>query len=96
MALTRPEISRHQVVEAIEFLSRPMVGAELKELRRAFRTWQKNRDLGGLLLSVGGLCDQRGSESMRNASANGELKEAKGPLTEREELRLICVQLITG
>lgn len=91
-ALSRPGISRQRVVQAIRFLTRPMVGIEVKELRAAFRAWQRHRDHSRLLDAVRAVEERRGAE---NPPPPAQESGGKARL-EREQLRLICFDLVTG
>ncbi len=68
-----------------------MVGIEVKELRTAFRAWQRQRDLPALLEAVEALKEQRGTEALQEASQES-VREQLG----RGQLRLICFDLVTG
>lgn len=91
--LDDPAVQRDRAVAAIRFLSQPMVRVNLKELRRAFREFQRGASIESLLASV---------EAMRDT---GEPVASDGPLTNRgdagaplsrDQLRLICFDLVTG
>lgn len=90
--LNHPEVDRSRAVAAMRYLREPMVGAQVKELRTAFRSFQKRPDVQALLSAV---------ELLREKSGGGEEAETFGaperprPLT-REQLRLICFDLVTG
>ncbi len=89
-ALARPEVSRQQIVDAIRFLSRPMLGVEVKELRTAFRSWQRSGQFPALLDAVETLKDRRGETFQTSIRRTGQVE------LDREHLRLICFDLITG
>jgi hypothetical protein len=69
-----------------------MVGIEVKELRAAFRAWQRHRDHSRLLDAVRAVEERRGAE---NPPPPAQESGGKARL-EREQLRLICFDLVTG
>ena len=91
LALTRPEVRREQVVEAIRFLTQPMVGAEVKELRTAFRSWRNSGELPALLEAVEALRVRRGGEVCQ-----APIEDSSRSELDRDQLRLICFDVVTG
>jgi hypothetical protein len=63
LAVNRPEIAMQDAVDAINFVGEPILGAEVKELGKAFRKWQQEKRLDDLVSSVLKLRGQRGNES---------------------------------
>jgi hypothetical protein len=90
--LNHPDVERHQAIEAIRFLSQPMLAVQVREVRRAYTTFQQEGDVNSLLAAIGGLRDKYGEQRATTHSAGA------GPVGElsRANLRLICFDLVTG
>jgi len=80
--MNRPEVKRQDALAAIRFLSRPAQSVVVKELRAAYRRFQGDGDLVGLLAAVLNL-------GARYASG-GEAARKPTRRLEREDLQLIC------
>lgn len=85
-------MDRSRAVAAIRFLKEPMVGADVKELRGAFRQFQKKPDVQALLEVVEKV---RSRTEGAPAQETTEGADRTRPLT-RQQLRLICFDLVTG
>jgi len=90
-ALAQPKTARQRVIDVLRFLAQPLVGAELKELRQVFQRWKKKKDLSALLQAVEDMKDQRGAGQAVDAPQTSSDAEIR-----REDLQLICFQLVTG
>jgi superfamily II DNA or RNA helicase len=90
--LNHPEVDRARAVEAIRYLRDPMVGVEVKELRAAFRLFQKKADIQSLLAAVESLREKSGEAV--DLEPTSEVERVRS--ITREDLRLICFDLVTG
>ncbi len=90
-ALVQPKTARQRVIDVLRFLAQPLVGAELKELRKVFQSWKKKKDLSALLKAVGEMKDQRG-----DTRTDESLQTSLDPEIRREDLQLVCFQFVTG
>jgi len=89
--LNHPDVSRSRAVAALRFLREPMVGVAVKELKAAFLLFRKKPDVDKLLGAIEALRERNGGALAPEA----EQPEKPRPLT-REQLRLICFDLVTG
>ena len=87
--LSQPGIQRERVVDALRRLRAPLRRTLLRDLAGAYRMFQKDRDGAGLLAQVETYLANVGDETT-------ETREARAQPLRREELRLICFELITG
>jgi len=87
--MNRPDIKRDDVVAALNYLSVPMMGAQVGELRTALRQYQQTGQLCPLLDEVRRLRETYGETGKVRPSG------ATQPLT-REDLRLICFDYISS
>jgi hypothetical protein len=81
--LAAPGVKRDKVLTAIKFLSRPMAGVQVKELRALFKGFQKEKDVSSLTESILGMSAKYGDVKPRQGTAAPEK-------LKRDELRLIC------
>ncbi len=90
--LNHPDVERKRAVEAIRFLNQPMLAVQVRDLRQAYKDFQRKGDVKTLLETVEGLREKFGGEE-----AVGQRKDTvtARPLG-REDLRLICFDLVTG
>jgi hypothetical protein len=90
--MNHPDIERRRAIEVIRFLSQPMLAVQVRELRQAYRDFQRTPEIKALLCTVDELRGKVGSPQ-----ANHQIpgSGAVGLLC-REDLRLICFDLITG
>ncbi|MBW1947667.1 MAG: DEAD/DEAH box helicase, partial [Deltaproteobacteria bacterium] len=90
--LSHPDISRREAVEAIRFLNQPMLTVQVRELRQAYKTFQTTSDIKALLMA---LKEQR--EKFGNATEiDTESLTHKFTPLKRDDLRLICFDLLSG
>ena len=90
--MNHPDIERRRAIEAIRFLSQPMLAVQIRELRQAYRDIQRRAEVKTLLAMVDGLRGKVGALQARHQGPGS------GPVSQlnRENLRLICFDLITG
>lgn len=90
--LNHPDVDRKQAIEFIRFLNQPMLGVQVRELRQAYKNFQKQGDIKVLLDTV--------KEQRERFNGKVETKEeapiARGVNLVREDLKLICFDLISG
>ena len=90
--LSHPEVDRKQAIEAVRFLSQPMLAVQIRTLRQAYREFQRNSEIGALLGAVLELKDRFG--------ANGDAPQPPGEQRvrrlKRKDLRLICFDFVSA
>lgn len=85
--LQHPDVDRKQALEAIRYLSQPLPGVQVKELRNAFKVFQKNQTISAILEAVLSLKSRYGTLS--GASSGEATKELR-----REDLHLVCFDYV--
>jgi hypothetical protein len=90
--LNHPDVDRRQAIEAIRFLSRPMVAVAVRELRQAYRDFQRAERITGLLATV----ERLRAEVSAERGAEGPSHGTAVPRLNRQDLRLICFDLVGG
>ncbi|MBI3325246.1 MAG: hypothetical protein HYZ81_00880, partial [Nitrospinae bacterium] len=90
--MNHPDIERRRAIEVIRFLNQPMLGVQVRELREAYRNFQRKADIKALLSAVEELRKKFGAQQ---ANSHGAGANPIGRLS-REDLRLICFDLVTG
>ncbi len=90
--LNHPDVERKRAVEAIRFLNQPMLAVQVRDLRQAYKDFQRKGDVKVLLEMVEGL--REGFGEQRAAVQRKEVAPVKS--LNREDLRLICFDLVTG
>ncbi len=88
--LGHPDVSRPRVIEAIRLLNQPMWRAQINELRRGYRAFQRTGDIDPLLEEI---------ENTTRRFANHSLEEPRRPELppiDRNDLHLICFDLVSG
>ena len=88
--LNHPDVDRQTAIALIRFLNQPMLGVQIKELRKNYADFQANSNVSGLLKSLSQL--QREVGGLENTEATSP-RVAK--LT-REDLHLICFDFLSG
>jgi hypothetical protein len=90
--MNHPDIERRRAIDAIRFLSQPMLAVQVRELRQAYRDFQRTAEVKALLATVDELRSRVGEPQARQQSSG------MGPVSQlrREDLQLICFDLITG
>jgi hypothetical protein len=89
--LNHPDIERRRAIEAIRFLNQPMLKVQVTALRRYFREFQSRGDIKLLLDAVENMRKKFGWE----ATISENSKIGAGPRLTRDDLRLICFELVT-
>lgn len=85
--LQHPNVDRTQALDAIRYLSQPLPGVQVKELRNAFKSFQKNQAIAAILDAVLSLKARYGTSS---GTGSGEAtKELR-----REDLHLVCFDFV--
>ena len=90
--LNHPDVDRRHAIETIRFLNQPMLAIQVRDLRSAYKEFQREGNIEILLTTIDDLRNKFGAQ--QTASGNGK----PGPLDKinREDLRLICFDLVTG
>lgn len=90
--LNHPDVDRRHAIETIRFLNQPMLAIQVRDLRRAYKEFQREGNIKTLLATIDDLRNKFGAQ--QTASGNGK----PGPLDKinRGDLRLICFDLVTG
>lgn len=88
--LNHPDVDRQTAIDAIRFLNQPMLRVHVQRLRQAYRDFQSKENVKILLAAIEEVRKSAGTEASRKEGAEkaGQLK--------REDLRLICFDLITA
>lgn len=85
--LQHPDVDRKQALDAIRYLSQPLPGVQVKELRNAFQDFRKVQSIGSLLEAVLSLRTRYGTSSeMASRESVNEL--------HREDLHLVCFDYV--
>jgi superfamily II DNA or RNA helicase len=88
--LGHPDVSRPRVIEAIRFLNQPMWRTQIADLRRAYKEFQRNANIDALLAEVEGIRSRFGNQH------SGRQANPAKPAITRDDLRLICFDLVSG
>jgi predicted transcriptional regulator len=87
--LSHPVVERQRAIDVIRALNQPMLAVQVRELRKAYTAFQKSSDirklLNGLELSLKDLAERNGDNNSRTSMS-----------LNREDLRLICFEVISG
>jgi hypothetical protein len=91
-ALNRPGVERQRVLALLAALSRPLLSAPVKELKRARLLYQKDGDTAAFV----GACEAVAAKYAQQPTAEAALPsaEARRP-RRREDLRLICFEFLS-
>jgi transcriptional regulator of heat shock response len=87
--LSHPEMDRQELRELRRFLRQPLVGASVRQLRKALQTYSSTNDVHVLIETVQELHQHQGAFSSNGASDKKPLYRIK-----REDLKLICYEYI--
>jgi hypothetical protein len=90
--LNHPDVNRRAAIEAIRFLSQPMLAVQIRELRSAWTAFQAEGQPQALLAAVERLRTEFGVQQ-EEPRARGSAAAAR--LT-RDDLRLICFDFISS
>ena len=90
--MNHPDIERPRAIEVIRFLSQPMLAVQVRELRQAYRDFQRRAEVKTLLGKVDDLRSKVGAPQAHHQSPDS------WPVNQlsQEDLRLICFDFITG
>lgn len=88
--LNHPDVERRQAIEAIRFLNQPLLAVQVRELRQAYKDFQRKGDIKAFLAAVEDLRKRFGGEQTPHGGAGA----TTGNRLTREDLRLICFDLI--
>jgi len=88
--LNHPDVKRPEVLQAIDFLRKPLMRVQIKVLRQAFQEFEVHSDVKGLLAQIQGLRTEQGGGPGDDARAG-----IRARLT-RDDLRLICFDFLSG
>ena len=81
--LQHPQVDRAQALDAIRYLNQPLPGVQVKELRIAYKAFQKNQVIHSLLEIVSSLKSRYGTTLGLNS-------DVKTKSLNREDLHLVC------
>ena len=90
--INHPDIERLRAIEAIRFVNQPMLAVQVRDLRQGYRDFQRKADIKALLSAVEDLRKKFGEQQ---ANTHGAGARPIGRLS-REDLRLICFDLVAG
>jgi hypothetical protein len=90
--LNHPQIARSQAIEAIRFLNQPMLKVQVDTLRKSFKEFQSKGEIKILLTALENMREKFDSQSVSRESHDS----ARSALLNRQDLRLICFELISG
>jgi len=86
--ISHPSLKRQEVMEALRYLALPLPGAQVRDLRKAYQTFNGSRDPAVLLDAVRDLIARYGTGP-----------QAGSPVTEtrldRDDLRLVCFDVLS-
>lgn len=85
--LQHPKVERSQALDAIRYLNQPLPGVQVKELRNAFKAFQKDQVIDALLQVVLSL-------KSRYGTASGIESGVSGKSLHQEDLHLVCFDYI--
>jgi superfamily II DNA or RNA helicase len=90
--INNPDVDRRRAITAIRFLNQPMLSVQIRELRKSYKEFQITNNIGELLGAIDRLREQFG-DTQENKK-NSALKSATQ--LRREDLRLICFEVVTS
>jgi len=90
--INHPDVNRQEALEAIRFLNQPMMTVQVKQLRTAYKEFQADGAIEGLLQVANALREKYA------AQATAQVPSGNGPLARisRDDLRLICFDVVSG
>jgi hypothetical protein len=90
--LHHPAVDRRKAIELIRFLNQPMLVVQIRELRQVYKDFQSKEDIISLVTGIERLREKFGGEH----ETNQRVESSSGHHLQREGLRLICFDLVTG
>ena len=88
--LNHPDVDRSRAIQVIRFLNRPMLGIQIKQLRKSYLDFQANSNIRELIASIEGL------QQEVSGPATVDTSIAPAARLVREDLRLICFDFLSG
>ena len=88
--LNHPDVNRREAIEIIRFLNQPMLAVQVRRLRQIHREFQGKNDVKFLLSELEEMRQTIGGEMILR-EPTGKSKQLR-----REDLRLICFELLTS
>ena len=85
--LQHPKVDRIQALDAIRYLSQPLPGVQVKELRNAFKAFRNDQTIDALLEVVLSLRSRFGTTARSDSGATPKS-------LRREDLHLVCFEYI--
>lgn len=89
--LNHPSLDRKKVVQAIKFVNRPMLAVQIRQLRVAYTEFQSSPDPQVLLNTVQSIMQEFGA-----TPPGGDHPQPHKPALSREDLHLICFDIVSG
>ncbi len=90
--LNHPEVDRRQAIDLIGFLSQPMLIVQVRTLRQRYKEFQEKNDIANLITGIEKLLREFGGHQAAREDGRSTAQHA----LSREDLRLICFDLVTG
>jgi hypothetical protein len=87
--ISHPSLKRQEVMEALKYLASPLPGAQVRDLRKAYQTFNGLRDPGVLLDAVQELMAKYGISVQASS-------EATATRLDRDDLRLVCFDVLSS
>ncbi|MGO9613523.1 MAG: helicase-related protein [Dissulfurispiraceae bacterium] len=87
--LNHPDVKRKEALEAIKYLNQPLPGAQIKELRKAYKEFQKNTIPEALIGMIISMRQKYGTRAI-GITETGRID------LKREDLKLICFDYLCG
>lgn len=88
--LNHPDVDRRQAIDTIRFLNQPMLAVQVRDLRQAYKEFQRMGDIRALLTTLHDLHNKFGTQETN--SSNGKTDPVSK--LNRENLRLICFDFV--
>ena len=89
--INHPDVERPRVIAAMRTLNGPMLAVQVKNLRKTFKRFQADADITRFLEEVERICSDTGASDVSEPAS-----VAPARMIEREDLRLICFDVISG
>lgn len=90
--MNHPDFDRQICIDIIRFLNQPMMTFQIRACRQAYRKFQTSKDVKELMLSI----DHIKSEYSTDRTSSEDNKSVKLEGIKREDLRLICFDIVTS
>lgn len=86
--ISHPSLKRQDVMDALKYLASPLPGAQVRDLRKAYQTFNGSRDPVVLLDAVRQLMAQYGATPQAGS-------QATVTRLDRDDLRLVCFDVLS-